>query len=186
MPLNVPTQPPTVDYAADEIYCHTPACQVTASHVSQTLDLTFDPCYDFYHYACGNRSDSKIANNLVEFTKNMVTINQRLLELIQEPSTYGEAIPISVAKDYYKECMNTDAIERRGLEPLKRLLAQFGGWPIVEGSNWVPTYNWVELTREFVRAGHRSGFLVDLEVTVNTLNPARHNRIIKVSWNTKY
>lgn len=111
-----------------------------------------------------------------------MTINQRLYELITKDSTSEEARPIVIAKQYYAECMNTDVIEKRGLEPLQTLIAKLGGWPVVEGAKWTPSLNWTELTREIVKSGLRSGFLVDLDVLVNVLNPGKHNRIIRVGF----
>lgn len=150
--------------------------------VLQTLDLTFDPCHDFYHYACGNRSNSNIANNLVEILKNTIVINQRLRELIEEASQPNDIRAIVVAKQYYVECMRTDFIELRGLEPLKKLLAQIGGWPVVEGANWNSSLNWTEQSRVFVQEGLRTGLLVEMDVMENILNPANSNRILRVSF----
>ena len=34
--------------------CNTPDCVVAAHSLIQNMDLTADPCEDFYQYACGN------------------------------------------------------------------------------------------------------------------------------------
>lgn len=180
VPLSIPING-SVDHATHRTVCKDKGCQLSAHLVNQTLDLSFDPCNDFYHFACGNRTHSKIANNLVEFLKNSVTINKRLHELIDQPSTPDEARPIVIAKTYYKECMNTALIEEQSLEPLKKLISKFGGWPVVEGAKWNQSLNWTELTHSFITSGVRSGFLVDLDVMVNVLHPAKHNRIIRVN-----
>lgn len=163
-----------------QIPCQTTGCQSAASSILEKLDRSFEPCHDFYKFACGNRSNSTVANNLVEFIKNIVTVNQRLQELILETSTTDESRPITIAKKYYAECMNTDLVEKRGLDPLKQLIANFGGWPVVEGTKWKSTLNWTDLTHEFIKSGVRSGFLVEIDVSENILNPAKHNRIIQV------
>jgi len=36
-----------------------------------------------------------------------------------------------------------EAIEAKGLEPLKKELAEFGGWPVVNGNAWnEDAFNW--------------------------------------------
>ena len=43
----------------------------------------------------------------------------------------------------YKACMDLDRLEEKGLEPLKEMLARFGGWPVVEGDQWdEEAFNW--------------------------------------------
>lgn len=161
--------------------CQTSGCHSIATKVRELLDTSFDPCDDFYHFACGNRTHSNIANNIIEFVKNAITISERVRDIIELPSTPDEAKPIAMAKQYYAECMNVPLLEKRGLIPLQQLIGQFGGWPVVEGDKWKPTANWTELPKQFINAGIRSGLLIDLSVAENLLNPSRHNRIINVS-----
>ena len=41
-----------------------------------------------------------------------------------------------MAKAQYKSCMDTDRLEVIGLKPLRDLLTEFGGWPVVDGDTW--------------------------------------------------
>ena len=56
--------------------------------------------------------------------------------LLEEESYAGEPKPFRMAKDVYKSCMDKDRIEELGVEPLKGILRELGGWPVLEGSNW--------------------------------------------------
>lgn len=45
----------------------------------------------------------------------------------------------------YESCMNSDLLEKRGLEPLHDLLKSLGGWPVLD-TNWnASQFNWLEL-----------------------------------------
>ena len=41
-----------------------------------------------------------------------------------------------MARNVYKACMDLDKIEEVGLDPLKTMLKQMGGWPVLEGQTW--------------------------------------------------
>ena len=41
-----------------------------------------------------------------------------------------------MAKAQYQSCMDTDRLELIGLKPLRDLLTEFGGWPVVDGDAW--------------------------------------------------
>ncbi len=50
--------------------------------------------------------------------------------------TAGDSAIFAMAKNQYHACMDLDRLERIGLEPLRELLKDFGGWPAVDGSKW--------------------------------------------------
>ena len=41
-----------------------------------------------------------------------------------------------MARNVYKACMDLEKIEEVGLDPLKTMLKQMGGWPVLEGKAW--------------------------------------------------
>lgn len=56
--------------------------------------------------------------------------------LLEEESLPYEPKPFRMAKDVYKSCMDKDRIEDLGVEPLKGILKELGGWPVLEGTSW--------------------------------------------------
>jgi predicted metalloendopeptidase len=49
--------------------------------------------------------------------------------LLESESLKDEPKPFRMAKAVYKSCMDTEAIEGLGIQPMKDILKKFGGWP---------------------------------------------------------
>ena len=65
--------------------------------------------------------------------------------LLESDSPIDEAKPFRMARDVYKSCMDKEQIEIMGVRPLKEILKQFGGWPVLEGDAWNDEgYIWYE------------------------------------------
>ena len=71
---------------------------------------------------------------------------------------------------FYNTCLDTAAVDQRGSAPLKKLIAEFGGWS-VNGSfkNWPVTKRIGTLLREL---GVES--LMSVNVGVDLLNSGEH------------
>lgn len=118
-----------------------------------------DPCTDFYEYACGSWKntytippDRSTYDTFEMVRENLDYMLKDILHNIREApmnSTYPfftnfldkdfrphDTSDATVkAKNFYKSCIREDILAKRGDEPLRRILEQLGGWPIVNG-NW--------------------------------------------------
>ncbi len=83
-----------------------------------------------------------------------VELDQQIRDILEEPLNpeelkedddeydYEEDSFIK-AKKLYRSCMDVDRLEERGLRPLKEMLSDLGGWPVVKGDDWEEQdFNW--------------------------------------------
>ncbi len=115
-------QPPAVE-AVD------PLVALEAS-VTETLNAELDPCDDFYQYACGGWLDSyELPDDKTRFTKSFGAIMDSNLEiqrkLLEDYAKNPDGEPYrKQLGTYWQSCMDTDAIDAAGFEPLKGTFAR--------------------------------------------------------------
>jgi endothelin-converting enzyme/putative endopeptidase len=119
----------------------TPAQQAPAKQVyvpvpsfdTSSLDTTVDPCTDFYKFSCG-----KFAANHpipadqagVDQFYALYNVNTQALDgFLTKAAAGGAGRSANEQKigDYYKACMDTAEVERKGLAPVEPLLKEIDG-----------------------------------------------------------
>jgi putative endopeptidase len=88
------------------------------------IDKTADPCTDFYQYACGNWvKDNPIPADQVRWARSFSLLRERNNYLLwQELDEAAKAPKTPLEKqfgDYFAACMNTELIDKKGLDPLQ-------------------------------------------------------------------
>jgi putative endopeptidase len=107
-----------------EVYLPIPGFDTTS------LDTSVDPCNDFYKFACGKFAANHPipADQLgVDQFYALYNVNTQSLNGILSKAAAGGAGRSSDEQkigDYYKACMDTDAIEAKGLAPVESLLSE--------------------------------------------------------------
>ncbi|XP_043683237.1 neprilysin-2-like isoform X2 [Vespula pensylvanica] len=158
-----------------ENICFSPGCVHTASKVLENMDPDVEPCDDFYKFACGGFLKSTIIpddkTSVNTFSVISDNLQQQLRTSIEEKSPPNEPRPFTLAKIFYKNCMNKTAIEEKGLEPLLDILQILGGWPVLEGDAWKEeNFNWKDSVYKFRTRGYSVDYFLDFSIGVDLKN----------------
>lgn len=119
--------------------CEDVGCIKAANRILGSMDLTADPCDDFYQYSCGSWVEDHIIGESQSSTSvfNDVRddVSKSLKTVLEKASPSGEAESITKAKKFYASCLNTDEINSLGVQPVRELINLMGKWPVLDGVN---------------------------------------------------
>ncbi len=114
-------------FPTGETYKPTPSFDVSS------INPAADPCKDFYKFACGKYAENHPIPADQAGADGFYTLfnvnTQQLSGILEKAEQGGAGRTANEQKigDYYAACMNTDEIEKRGLEPLEPMLKQIDG-----------------------------------------------------------
>ncbi|XP_020709733.2 neprilysin-1 isoform X2 [Athalia rosae] len=106
--------------------CGTEQCIRIAASLKQSMNLSANPCEDFYEYACGRWSrehptpDSSSTHSW--FSERMTRVSRTIRDLLRRNSTLDTPWAVMEAKNLYTSCVDVATLNDLGLLPLQRLL----------------------------------------------------------------
>ncbi|XP_052270674.1 neprilysin-1-like isoform X2 [Dreissena polymorpha] len=140
-------------------------CIHTAAQLLDSMDLSVDPCEDFFQYACGNWNkknfipDDRSSYNTFEKLSDDLQLTLRAL--LEEPQNSYDSNATLKAKVLYQSCINVSEIEAVGDVPLRRVLSELGGWPVIDAS-WQESKFVLEDALGDLRGQYNAPILVDV------------------------
>ncbi|CAL1540751.1 unnamed protein product [Lymnaea stagnalis] len=118
--------------------CMSKNCVNTAAQIMWGMDFTADPCEDFFQYACGQWNKKHVIPeekpSYSTFDKVHDDVQIILRALLEEPKTPKDSGAIVKAKILYKSCLNTSQIEEKGDQPIRDVIKEVGGWPVIDNA----------------------------------------------------
>ncbi|XP_076804428.1 membrane metallo-endopeptidase-like 1 isoform X1 [Clavelina lepadiformis] len=114
--------------------CESPACVTAASRILNAMNRDADPCNDFFEYACGTWNVDHIIPDDQSSVSTFNTLRDdvsKVLKTVLERPSNGDRDSVVKAKNFYASCMNTSVIDTLGVDPVKALITEMGGWPVI-------------------------------------------------------
>ncbi|KAM4702180.1 phosphate-regulating neutral endopeptidase PHEX [Discoglossus pictus] len=172
-----------------EQYCLTPECIEAAALIRMKLNLSVDPCDNFFQYACGgwiqeNPIPDDMSNyGIYPWLRNNVDL--KIKALLEKPlSKRRDLEAVQKAKTFYISCMNETEIEAADIKPLLKILKQSSlRWPVLE-SNIGSEGRWSERKFNFLQTladlRRQYGTSVFIRLYVATDDKLSNNFILKL------
>lgn len=80
---------------------------------------------------------------------------------------------------------STEKIEKQGLGPIKEMLKNLGGWPVLEGDRWnEATFTWKDSVYKYRTTGYSVDYFIDFSISTDLKNTTM--RAIDVSRAHQY
>ncbi|CAG2246767.1 unnamed protein product [Mytilus edulis] len=123
----------------DTDICTKPECVHSSSYITAQMNLSADPCQDFYQFICGNWEntvtipDSRPKYNIFSVVSDQNKVYIR--KILQSNSTVikgQHSETVQKMKTYYKMCLDTSKINELGSEPLTQFIKMIGGWTVTD------------------------------------------------------
>ncbi|KAK9495086.1 hypothetical protein V1508DRAFT_453868 [Lipomyces doorenjongii] len=131
--------------------CLTPECVTVAAGLLADVDLTADPCEDFFQYTCGGwiakhdlRADQGDYFTSTVMYEDSLRLSRQILEGEYTGVSAADRQIWDKATGVYAACMDTDRIASRGAEPIYTVLEKvMATYPLYEGATET-VKSWVE------------------------------------------
>jgi len=119
-------QAPAAAGAASSQTVPTPPVAVRSFDLT-AIDKTADPCSDFYQYACGNWvKNNPIPADQVRWARSFSLLrelnNYKLWQELDAAAKDPKSALETQYGNFFAACMNTDLVEKQGLQPLQPAL----------------------------------------------------------------
>ena len=116
-------------------YCLTADCILTTSDILRRMDLTVDPCDDFWQYSCGgwlqdHQNEPVDQESWGVEDEVEARIRQHIRQWLEIPAQCdGDHMSTDCKmRQLYSSCMDTETLDVIGAKPLQDILDDFGGW----------------------------------------------------------
>uniref|UniRef100_A0A1W7RA39 Neprilysin n=1 Tax=Hadrurus spadix TaxID=141984 RepID=A0A1W7RA39_9SCOR len=126
--------------------CSTEICASKAKQLLASINDSINPCNDFYSYVCSGWQKANPIPETMESYSIFNILDEKItndLKNVLPNSTFEPGDVRDKTKIFYKSCLDNDTRENRGVEGLKKILRDLGGWPLL-GDKLNESYVWLD------------------------------------------
>uniref|UniRef100_T1KLB5 Uncharacterized protein n=1 Tax=Tetranychus urticae TaxID=32264 RepID=T1KLB5_TETUR len=112
--------------------CLSKSCLSIASTIVNSMDVSKDPCQDFYAYSCGGWVESNPLPDGKSIWGPFAKLwqdNQYVMKTVLEQDSTNQSKAEEESRVYYRSCLDkNETIEKLGAMPMQQFLTEIGGW----------------------------------------------------------
>ncbi|XP_049819680.1 neprilysin-2-like [Aethina tumida] len=151
---------------SDALVCTKPECIKAANHILDMVDVSVDPCDDFYNFACG----TFIRNNQQRSSLTTLTDLARgqLKDVIMGFDHPSYSRGVNLQRKFYQSCINESAIEKDNSQTLLKKLDELGGWPLLNSTSFDEgRFDWMSAMVKAAKIGLQYDFFLSIKTLVD-------------------
>lgn len=165
--------------------CETEICAKDSDEILSFMDQTADPCDNFYEFACGKylheNTLSKFQVIDSVFSRIAAKVDKQIITALSEEIQTDESRAFHLTKNFTKMCLDANARDAHGANPLMEILDKFGGWPVVKGDKWNENqWDWLGAHKQMFADGLNSDVIVEFSIAPHYHDSSK--RVIYVSF----
>lgn len=150
-----------------DILCQTLGCLKSAEDIKANMDPGVQPCDNFYKFACGNFLKTSVIPpdraSVSTFSKIEDRLSSQIKTVLEEPQSASGPHIFNLMKKFYATCMDEDTLDKLGVQPMKVIIEQLGGLPVVDGDRWDSSrFSWINTTYKLRDLGFNHNLLINI------------------------
>ncbi|XP_056001267.1 endothelin-converting enzyme 1-like isoform X2 [Ostrea edulis] len=131
----------------DAKVCHSPKCVKSSEYILSKMDLSADPCEDFYQYTCGNwinvtdipKDKEKSMYNTLQYIYDRNV--EKMKAILDEGDTYlngTHSVALEKLHNFYLLCITEKTKDNKGVEEVVQFILDMFSWNVTSsfGVTW--------------------------------------------------
>lgn len=167
-----------IQTAGSKAVCDTAACWQEVRRIEGSVNENVSACDDFYSFVCGKwMANTAIPDHKPQetrFDQLQDKVKQEIKEIIERKiDDKNEPEFVLKMKRFYNSCMNLTAIDSQTDLPIRKVIEELGGWPVLD-ANWSENLTLVEMHKRLRAIGLLDDMIISITIVPYDKNNSRN------------
>ncbi|XP_058790781.1 neprilysin-2-like [Phymastichus coffea] len=164
-----------------EKVCITQQCFKSASMIWKNMDITVEPCENFYRFACGKFLKESVIpkheSSVSLFSRTDKILMKQLRTSLERKMKKNAPRTFKVLQSFYKTCLDIDEINETSTNEVLDILKKLGDWPVLVGDSWnASNFDWRQLIYQMRKMGYIEAMngLIQFRIEIDQRDNSRY------------